>query len=71
MRLRFLGSDSDVKERPTLYATDRGTYVVQGWTVTDPEALGDLRHVLEGESFVEIPKKLLRFAANDPAREGL
>src|SRR2546423_12237568 len=71
MRLRFLGSDSDVKECPTLYATDRGTYVVQGWTVTDPEALGDLRNVLEGESFVEIPKELLRFAANDPAGEGL
>ena len=65
MRLRFLGSDSDVKECPTLYATDRGTYVVQGWTVTDPEALGDLRNVSEGESFVEIPKELLRFAAND------
>jgi len=67
MRLQFLGSDSDVRRCPTLYATDRGTYVVQGWTVTDPEALGDLRYVLEGESFVEIPKELLRFAANDRA----
>ena len=38
---------------------------MQGWTVTDPEALGDLRDVLEGESFVEIPKELLRFSAND------
>jgi len=69
MRLRFLGSDSHEGECPTLYATDRGTYVVQGWTVTDPEALGDLRHVLKGESFVEIPKELLRFAANDRAGE--
>src|SRR3979411_2477856 len=67
MRLRFLGSDSDVKECPTLYATDRGTYVVQGWTVTDPEALGDLRNVLEGESCVEIPRELLRFAARSEA----
>ena len=33
--------------------------------MTDPEALGDLRDVLEGESFVEIPKELLRFSAND------
>src|SRR2546427_11532422 len=70
MRLRFLGSDSDVQECPTLYATDRGTYVVQGWTVTDPEALADLHNVLEGESFVEIPKELLRFAANDRVVEG-
>ena len=42
---------------------------MQGWTVTDPEALGDLRDVLEGESFVEIPEELLRFAANDRAGE--
>ena len=65
MRLRFLGADTQRGGCPSLYATDRGTYVVQGWTVTDPEALGDLRNVLEGESFVEIPKELLRFSAND------
>jgi len=46
MRLRFLGSDSGERGCPTLYATDRYTYVVQGWTVTDPEALGDLYNVL-------------------------
>ena len=69
MRLQFLGSDSDVHRCPTLYATDRGTYVVQGWTVTDPEALGDLRHVLEGESFVEIPRKVLDFARNEQVGE--
>lgn len=69
MRLRFLGTDSQVGQCPTLYATDRGTYVVQGWKVTDPEALADLRDVLEGETFVEIPKELLRFAANDKPEE--
>ena len=69
MRLRFLGSDSDVQECPTLYATDRGTYVVQGWTVTDPEALADLHNVLEGESFVEIPRKVLDFARNEQVGE--
>jgi hypothetical protein len=30
--------------------------------VTDPEALAQLRNVLPGETFVEIPKDLLRFA---------
>jgi hypothetical protein len=69
MRLRFLGTDSQVGQCPTLYATERGTYVVQGWKVTDPEALADLRDVLEGETFVEIPKELLRFAANDKPEE--
>lgn len=62
MRLRFLGTTSDDGQCPTLYATDRGTYVVQGNILTDAEALADLRHVLAGEAFVEIPKELLRFA---------
>jgi len=70
MRLQFLGSDSGERGCPTLYATDRGTYVVQGWMITDPEALGDLRDVLESESFVEIPRELLRFAAKDRNGEG-
>jgi len=69
MRLRFLGQDTQDRGCPALYATDRDTYVVQGWTVTDPEALGDLRDVLEGESFVEIPRKVLDFAGNDRAGE--
>jgi hypothetical protein len=35
MRLRLLGTDSRQDGSPTLYATDRGTYVVQGWRVPD------------------------------------
>jgi hypothetical protein len=62
MKLRFLGSTSDDGQCPTLYETDRGTIVVQGDQVTDPEALAQLRDVLPGETFVEIPKELLRFA---------
>jgi hypothetical protein len=69
MRLRFLGTDSTHGACPSLYATDRGTYVVQGWTLTDPEALADLHNVLEGESFVEIPRELLRFAGDVRAGE--
>lgn len=62
MKLRLFGSTSDDGQCPTLYATDRDTYVVQGDAVTDPEALAELRNVLPGETFVEIPKELLRFA---------
>lgn len=62
MRLTLLGTDSQAGRCPTLYATDRDTYVIQGWTVTDPEALADLQNVLDGETFVEVPKALLRFA---------
>lgn len=65
MKLTFLGSTSQEGQCPTLYATDRDTFVVQGWTVTDPEALRDLRDVLPGETFVEVPKALLRFAEGD------
>ena len=65
MKLTFLGSTSQEGQCPTLYATDRDTFVVQGWTVTDPEALGDLRDVLPGETFVEVPKALLRFGEGD------
>ncbi|MFD1546794.1 hypothetical protein [Nonomuraea guangzhouensis] len=65
MKLRFLGSTSDGGACPTLYETDRGTFVVQGDEVTDPEALAELRNVLPGESVVEIPKELLRFAKPD------
>lgn len=62
MRLTFVGSDSPSGSCPTIYETDRGTYVIQGQVVTDPDALADLRHVLPGETFVEIPKQLLRYA---------
>ena len=62
MRLEFLGTDSRDGDCPTLYRTDRGTIVVQGYRVTDPEALADLRDLAENETVVEIPEKLLRFA---------
>lgn len=59
MRMRFLGSTSEAGACPTLYATDRGTIVVQGLHVTDAEALADLRDVLDGEAAVEVPLELL------------
>ncbi|GAA0913603.1 hypothetical protein [Nonomuraea longicatena] len=59
MRLRLLGSTSEAGACPTLYETDRGTIVVQGLHLTDPEALADLRDVLDGEAAVEVPRELL------------
>ena len=56
--VRFLGKVSDVGDSPTLYATDRGTIVVQGWQVSDP----DLPPTPAGEARAEIPTELLRFA---------
>ncbi|WP_109526759.1 MULTISPECIES: hypothetical protein [Nocardia] len=53
MRLQFLGKGgSNVGGCPSLYATDRQTYVVQGWVTDAPET-------------VEIPHLLLGFAEPD------
>jgi hypothetical protein len=62
MRLRLLGTESGEHGCPALYATDRGTYVVQGKRITDPEAIAGLVDVRDDEFYVEIPEGLLRFA---------
>jgi len=63
MKLRLLGTSSGKNGCPASYATDRGTYVVQGKLINDEEAIGSLVDVREDEFYVEIPKDLLRFAA--------
>jgi hypothetical protein len=63
MKLQLLGTSSGKNGCPALYATDRGTYVVQGKLITDEEAISLLVDVREDEFYVEIPKDLLRFAA--------
>lgn len=55
-----MGSESKSGQSPTVYATDRGTYVVQGWRVLDEEALASMT-VPDHETAVEIPAALLRF----------
>lgn len=58
MRLtRLRGTCNDSKVCPTVYATDRGTVVVQGWVVTDREALAQLG-LPAGETAVEVPAEL-------------
>ena len=66
MRAQFLGKDpeSQVENSPTLFATDRTdrkTYIAQGWVVTDPQVLGDIGPVPEGEAIIEIPEDVLKF----------
>jgi hypothetical protein len=62
MRLRLVGTSSGHTGCPALYATDRGTYVVQGKLVTDAEAIADLVDLRQDEFYVEVPAALLRFA---------
>lgn len=70
MRVRMLGKDpaSQEGQSPTLFATDRSdrrTYLVQGWVVTDREALAGVGSIPPGEAVIEIPADLLRFASDD------
>jgi hypothetical protein len=62
MRLTFVAKDPDSQPQgsPTLYRTDRGTWVVQGWTVTDPDALAEM-NMPAGEIACEIPDRLVPF----------
>lgn len=64
MRLTYLGKTADSGKNgcPALYATDRGTYVVQGKALTDPAALADLRNVADDELVVEVPADVLSLA---------
>lgn len=62
MELTFVAKDpgSEPSGSPTLYRTDRGSWVVQGWVVTDPEALTTM-NIPDGEACVEIPERLVPF----------
>ena len=67
MKLTLLGTESDVGQSPTLYATDRGTLIVQGWRLTDPEVL-EAMTIPDHETVVEIPTELMRFLPTSDRR---
>ena len=64
MKLRFLGKNSTVGDCPTLYATDRDTYLVQGWKVFANDLLMQLE-ISEGETAVEVPTELFEHLTKD------
>ncbi len=59
MHLTFLGGDSGPTGSPRAYATDRGTFVIQGHKVEDIETLSELS-IPAHETVVEIPAELLK-----------
>jgi hypothetical protein len=65
MKLTLVAGDpeSAPKNSPTLYKTDRGSWVVQGWVVTDPDALAAL-NLPDGETVVEIPDRMIPLFTN-------
>lgn len=60
MKITHIATESGKTGCPSLFATERGTYLVQGWAVTDPEALAELRKrgLPDHETVVEIPAAL-------------
>jgi hypothetical protein len=62
MRIRKIAQDPESRPNgsPTLYRTDRGSWLVQGWNVTDPGVLAEM-NIPEGESAVEIPDRMIPF----------
>jgi len=62
MELTFVAKDPDSVPdgSPALYRTDRKSWIVQGWAVTDPAALAVL-DLPEGETCVEIPDRLIPY----------
>lgn len=69
MKIRFLGKVSTPNDSPTLFETDRETLLVQGYVVTDPEALSQMR-IPDGETVVEVPKSLMKYLPEDAHAEG-
>ncbi|WP_371674101.1 hypothetical protein OG985_44430 [Streptomyces sp. NBC_00289] len=64
MKLRFLGTNSTGGDCPTLYATDRDSYIVQGWQLFANELLTQL-DVPDGETAVEVPTELFEHLRED------
>lgn len=64
MRLTFLGKDSQPNQSPTLYASDKDSYVVQGWIVTDRAVLDGL-DISDNETVVEVPPGLMAHLGKD------
>ncbi|HLI77927.1 MAG TPA: hypothetical protein VKV02_13355 [Acidobacteriaceae bacterium] len=62
MRVTLVAKDpqSQPQGSPTLYRTDRGSWVVQGWAVTDPDVLTQM-NIPEGEIACEIPDRMIPF----------
>ncbi|MGH3696680.1 MAG: hypothetical protein ACRDRX_22280 [Pseudonocardiaceae bacterium] len=64
MRILFLGKETEHGDSPTLYATERCTYLIQGWKVTDPKILAKL-DIPESETAVEIYARLMTHLTKD------
>ncbi len=66
MRLNFVCKDPASRtddDCPAFYRTDKGTWVVQGWSMTGSEVRDQLRNLADNETYLEIPDGLVRLLA--------
>ncbi|MEU7829081.1 MULTISPECIES: hypothetical protein [unclassified Nonomuraea] len=64
MTLRFLGKDPDSPSggSPTLWQDQNtGDLIVQGYTLTDLVAVGEVGDIPPGEAVIRIPLRMLQF----------
>ncbi|MEV6668844.1 hypothetical protein [Streptomyces sp. NPDC051162] len=69
MKLRFLGKNSTPGDSPTLYASDRDSYVIQGWKIYANDLLMQL-DVPQGDVAVEVPIELFEHLTKDGLSSG-
>ncbi|MER6912202.1 hypothetical protein ABT354_11060 [Streptomyces sp. NPDC000594] len=69
MKLTFLGKNSTPGDSPTLYASDRDSYVVQGWRIYAQDLLAKL-NVPDGHAAVEVPTELFEHLTKDGLEAG-
>ena len=60
MRLRFLGKHSSPGNSPTLWGTDAGLYVIQGYEL-DADTLAQVGQIPDGEAVIWVPTELMRY----------
>lgn len=60
MKIEFIRktAESTTGNCPAIYATERGTFVVQGWTLDD-ETRAQLRDLADNETAIEIPADVI------------
>ena len=67
MSIRFLGGDTGNGGSPRLYL-DGDDYLVQGYTVMEPQLLAEL-DIPDGEAVVRVPPSLWKYLASSNADE--
>lgn len=60
MAVRSLGGSTGDEGSPHLYE-DGNDYLIQGYTVTDPVIVAQLKSIPPGETVVRVPKHLMSY----------